>query len=224
MLKQLFVLILVLGLLLPAAAQAGIFQGNYTSAIVCGPGHFEAGVYGTFFPEKVWGQAGGFVGAKLTVGLLEFLDIGASYGFIPTNYLPSVPRNYNAYLYGGEVKFRLLNEDMVLPTITAFADYYNVNAAVNISGISGKLKVNDFGLGVIASKSLGPIAPFGTIGYRFGSTEVEAGGVHSDPINMQNTIPFSAGVEFNLGFIQAVGEVMFIKDVQIYGGGLNIRF
>lgn len=207
-----------------ATAQAGIYQGNYTSAQTCGPGHFEFGAYGTFFPEKVFGQAGGFVGGKLTVGVLDWLDVGGSYAIVPTQFLPSVPRNYNAYTWGGEVKVRILNEDLVAPTITAFADYYSVNIAANISGIVGKVKIDDFGFGLVVSKSFGPIEPFGTIGYRFGSTSVDAVGVHTGDINLQNTIPFSGGCEIDLGPFQLVGEVLFIKDVQIYGGGLNIYF
>lgn len=223
MFKKTVGLSLFLVLVLSVSAQAGIFQGNLTSAPTCGPGHFELGAFGTFFPKQVFGQAGGFVGLKGTIGILDWLDVGASYAIIPTNFLPDIPRNYNANTFGGELKVRLLKEDVVLPTISVFGDYYTVNAAARFSGVSGKVQMNDYGFGVIASKSLGPISPFGTIGYRFGSTQFEAAGISTDMIQLQNTIPFSAGVEFDLWIFQAIGEVLFIKDIQIYTAGLNLK-
>lgn len=215
--KILISLFAVLVLTLPV--QAGIFQGNLTSAQTCGMGHFELGGYGTFVPKNVFGREGGFIGGKVTFGLLDCLDIGGRYALVPVKIGGIQPT-----IVGGEIRFRIINEGLLFPVISLYGDYYRVGSGVELVGTQHDVAINDFGGGVTISKSLGPITPFGALSYRFGS--VTFAGQTSDIINLSslmNSVLFSAGVEFNLFFLQAVAEANFIRDLVIYSAGLNLK-
>lgn len=216
--KKILLAVLII-LAFSQTAWAAIFQGNLTSAQTCGLGHFEIGAYGTLFPKSLFKKEGGFVGGKITLGILDFVDLGARYALVPVKIGGIQPT-----ILGGEIRIRLLNEDVLLPVISAYGDYYRVGSGVETLGTQYEIAINDFGFGVTLSKSLGPLTPFGSLSYRFGS--VTFAGQTSDIINIQDLLGsflLSAGVEFNLGFLQVVGEANFIRDIIIYSAGVNLK-
>ena len=127
-------------------------------------------------------------------------------------------------IVGGEARFRLINENFIWPTLSIFGDYYRVGSGLETINTNLDVAINDFGGGVTLSKALGPLTPFGSVSYSFGS--VTYAGQTSDIINLQDllgSLLFSAGIEFNLGLLQLVGEVNFIRDLMLYSAGVNLK-
>lgn len=217
--KILSLFLLIYFFILLAPVSAGIFQGNLTSAQTCGMGHFELGAFGTLFPDRLFGKGGAFVGGKVTFGLLDSLDLGVRYGLVPVKIAGIQPT-----IVGGEARFRLINENFIWPTLSIFGDYYRVGSGLETINTNLDVAINDFGGGVTLSKALGPLTPFGSVSYSFGS--VTYAGQTSDIINLQDllgSLLFSAGIEFNLGLLQLVGEVNFIRDLMLYSAGVNLK-
>lgn len=141
----------------------------------------------------------GLVGLQVTKGLPLNIDVGAYYSTVPDT---------NIDIIGAELRYAILAGSTATPALALRASY------VTVSGIES-FDLESKGLELALSKGFGPITPYVSAGYVWGSSDPDAstGLTEAKVEDTKATI----GARISLGLLELTPQVGQIGDNVVYG-------
>ena len=166
------------------------------------------GVVGSYVPVDVegdWQQVTGqdfsglaLVGLQVTKGLPLDLDLGAFYTTVPGT---------NVDVYGAEMRYAFLAGSATTPALSLRGSY------VTVTGIDS-FDLDSKSVELALSKGFGPITPYVSAGYVWGSADPDAStGLTEAKVEETKAV---LGVRFSLGLFEFTPQVGQVGDVVTY--------
>jgi hypothetical protein len=245
-----FILSLLMILGLGSPVLAGIWSGTLSNAGTVGGGHFGfSGYYSMVVahdPSFTKDATAQIAGGKLTIGILDPLEVYLSFGvptasliksILDTSIPPGIAYSYNigsSFVAAGGLKLQIVPESLFVPAFAILGDYNLYSEAGNITATTGsfnlKYNISDVTSLLLVSKHILPnVIPYGGIGAHFSTSTSQIGTGVPETSTSETNLTASLGCEaILLPQVSVVIEGNYAAEKNqayeaTYVGGVNLR-